>query len=225
MGSSVSIHQIMKKKYKTFGFSQRLVSIIGDAEEGFKALVFGESGNGKTTFCALLCKDLSEYGKVYYNSVEQGEGKSIQDMAKHCKLDECAANSFVIGDRDNYGEMLKKIKANRCKFVVIDSAQYMNLTVEQYKEMTVLNKKKSFIIISWADGQSPKGEAAKAMRYMVDVKIRVHKGVAYVDSRFGATDPYKIPGLFEKFHKAKLAQDESKHQPSLFDAPVEANLN
>jgi energy-coupling factor transporter ATP-binding protein EcfA2 len=215
MGSSISIHSIMGKKYPTYDFTPELISIIGDAEKNFKMIVWGQSGNGKTTFVANLCKILTAYGKVYYNSVEQGEGKSIQDMARLCKLDQCEKGSFVIGDRDTFDEMVIKLETNRCRFAVIDSAQYMDLSIVQYKFLIQKFKRKSFIIISWEKGSEPKGEAAQAMRYMVDIKCRVHKGIAYVDSRFGATEPHHIPGLYEKFHKAQAELKKSGDQLNL----------
>lgn len=216
MGSSISIHNIMTKKYPTYDFTPELVAILGEAEKNFKMIVWGQSGNGKSTFVALLCKMLTKYGKVYYNSIEQGEGKSIQDMARHCKLDECEKGSFVIGDRDTFDEMVKKLETNRCKFLVIDSLQYIKLSMDQYQYLIENFKRKSIIIISWEQGSEPQGSAARAIRYMVDIKTRVHKGVAYIDSRFGATEPYRIPGLFDKFNKAKAIEKESSLQPSIF---------
>lgn len=108
-------------------------------------------------------------------------------------MEDCAPGSFVIGNRDTYDEMVAKLKKNRAMFVVIDSAQYINLTTEQYKHLIKTFPKKAFIIISWEQvGGAPKGEHAKAIRYMVDVKTYVKNGIAKSDSRFGPTQPYQI---------------------------------
>ncbi|TAE62454.1 MAG: hypothetical protein EAY68_08670 [Bacteroidetes bacterium] len=202
MGNTISVHTLLLKKYPVYGFDQELIDMIGEAERGFKMLIWGASGNGKSTFAAILLKKLTKYGKVYYNSIEQGEGKSIQDLANHTKLGECEKGSFMFGDRDSYDEMVKKLKSNRCKFVVIDSLQYINLTVEHYKKLITEFPNKSFIIISWeGSGGNPKGEYAKSIRYMCDIKTYIKKGVALTDSRFGATMPWHIPGVYDKFHK------------------------
>jgi septin family protein len=192
MGRTVGINELMKKTFKVYEFDQDLIDTIGHAERNFKMLVWGASGNGKTTFVAQLCKKLSQFGKVYYNSCEQGESKSIQDLAKSLTLTDCKPGTFVFGDRDTYDEMMKKLKGNRAKFVVIDSLQYMKLSIDRYKQMIEEYPRKAFIIIAWAQGSNPKGDAAESIRYMVDIKVYVKGGVAFAQSRFGVTKPHYI---------------------------------
>lgn len=195
MGKTISVKTLLEKKYPSYEFNDEWRDALGNVETNFKMLIWGASGSGKTTFTTKLCKYLSQFGKVYYNSIEQGEGKSFQDLAVQLNLHECEAGSFMIGDRDNYEDMYEKLKRNRAKFVVIDSAQYLNLTVAQYKLLIKSFPKKAFIIISWeGTAQEPKGEPAKAIKYMVDIKCYVQKGVANCQSRFGATKPYQIFG-------------------------------
>lgn len=202
MGRTLSASRLLEKQYKTYELNEEWRNAIGNPETNFRQLIWGASGSGKTTFALKLCKYLSTFGKCYYNSIEQGEGKSLQDVARHVNLAECKPGSFMIGDRDTFEEMVDKLKKNRAKFCVIDSSQYMNLTTAQYKMLIKLFKTKSFIIISWEGaGEQPKGEHAKAIRYMVDIKTYVKNGVARSASRFGATTPYKI---FD--HKAEKQQ-------------------
>lgn len=193
MGKTISVKTLLEKKYPSYEFNDEWKAVTGNPEINFKMLIWGASGSGKTTFTAKFCKYLTQFGKVYYNSIEQGEGKSLQDLALQLNLDECTPGTFMIGDRDSYDDMFEKLKRNRAKFVIIDSAQYLNLTVIQYKLLIKTFPKKSFIIISWEGaGQHPKGEHAKAIRYMVDIKAYVSKGVVKCDSRFGQTTPFKI---------------------------------
>lgn len=196
MGRSFGVTALMTKKYPTYDLAQEWIDAIGHPEKNFKALIWGHPGQGKTTFALHLCKELSRHGKVYYNSVEQGEGKSLQDVVKLVAMNGCRKGSIIFGDKDTYDEMIDKLKKNRAKFIVIDSLQYSNLTKEQYKRLVSLYPKKAFIIISWeGSGGNPKGEYAKSIRFMVDIKIRVINGRTHVDSRFGPTKPYMI---FEK---------------------------
>lgn len=203
MGRTIGVSTLLKKEYKTYPLSQEWVAAIGPVEQCFKMLIWGPAGGGKTTFAMQLCKELARHGKVYYNSVEQGEGKSLQDVAMHVKMDECRPGRFMIGDRDTFDEMMDKLQRNRARFVVIDSAQYINLTTERYKRMIDKYPRKAFIIISWAGvGEQPKGEYAKAIRYMADIKTCVRNGVARSDSRFGQTKPHNI------FDKAPQGGDQ-----------------
>jgi len=219
MGNTISVTTLMSKKYRTHGFSPELVNIIGDAEVGFPMIIWGASGHGKSTFAAIICKHLAAYGKVYYNSIEQGEGKSIQDLCRHTGMIS-VGNNFTIGDKDSYDEMYDKLKKNRAMFCVIDSAQYCDLTLKQFMKLVNDFPNKSFIIISWeGNGGKPKGEHAKAIRYRCDVKVYVKEGQAFIDSRFGATLPFHIPGVYDKFQAAKRAEYAAKLAAKTPDTP------
>ncbi|SHJ75197.1 hypothetical protein SAMN02745146_0070 [Hymenobacter daecheongensis DSM 21074] len=202
MGKSISIHELDKKHYPLMPLSEEWQQYIGHPEIGFRMLVWGESGHGKTTFVVKLCKELAQHGKVYYNSIEQGEGASIQKVMRLCNVTaDCKPGSFMLGDRDSYQEMWDKLAKprQRVRFVVIDSLQYISLTKDQYKQLTETFPRIALIIISWSEGSGqPKGDTAKSIRYMVDIKTQVKKGVARSDSRFGATVPYQVIPWEEK---------------------------
>lgn len=190
--NSIDISTLLSMEFHTYGLSQPWVDAIGEVEKSFRMIIYGLSGSGKTTFAMYLCKELANHGKVYYNSIEQGKAKSLQSVANHCQMNEVPSGRMVIGDRDNYVQMLEKLKNNGSRFVVIDSLDYINLTTEKYKELVKLFPRKSFIIVAWASGDSPKSQYAKAIEYMADIKTLVIKGVAHSRSRFGHTKPYYI---------------------------------
>lgn len=193
MKKSIGIHSLLDSNFKEYDVNEKWKQIIGTPEQNFRMLIWGASGSGKTTFALQMLKYLTEFGKVYYNSVEQGKGKSLQQAAMHCKMDEIEAGKFMIGDRDPLEDMIEKIKKTHPKFICIDSLQYINLTKEQYKRLIKLFPTKSFVIISWEDkGEQPKGQYAQDIRYMVDIKCYVRNKVAKCDSRFGPTVPYQI---------------------------------
>lgn len=193
MAKTISVEALLKRKYPTHDLDREWVSAIGQPEKNFKALVYGHPGSGKTTFVLKLCKELSKHGKVYYNSIEQGEGKSLQDVVSLVDFSEANTNNIKFGDRHSFTEMMEKLQVNRASFVVIDSLQYINLTTNQYKQMIAEHPRKAFIIISWEGSAGrPKGEFAKSILYMVDIKIHVKAGIATAQSRFGHTTPYKI---------------------------------
>lgn len=192
MGKSIGVTQFLSKRYKTIALPEEWIKVLGMVETGFRIIIWGPSGSGKTTFALKMCKMLSGFGKVYYNSIEQGEGASLQNAIRQVGMEECAGK-IVFGDRDSFEEMVEKLKRNKAMFFVIDSAQYANLTQFQYKILNEMFPRKGIVIISWeGSGGHPKGEAAKAIRYMVDVKIHVRNGVAVAQSRYGATHPYRI---------------------------------
>lgn len=215
MGKTISAKNILENDYPLLHVSEHMKRIIGDAEIGFTMLIWGESGSGKTTFAI---RDLATYlaanhGKVYYNSREQGEGAGIQKILSRCDLASIKDGRFMFGDRDTWSEMIHKIKTIHPRYIFIDSSDYLNMTSEQYKQLLELchkgskRQRKSIIIISWARNENPKSQYMCDVRYMVDIKCRVVKGVTLIDSRFGATDSWHI--FKRQFVKAPLSAQKT----------------
>lgn len=192
MGKTFSVHSLLDKQFKVYLLDDEWERSIGQPEEGFSMLITGESGQGKTTFCLKLAKQLSKLGKVYYNSFEQGESSSLQKACIQCKMEEIKKGMLIFGHLDSFLEMKIKLKTNRAKFVFIDSLDYMNLTQQQFKFLKDNFKKKCFVVIAWSENGKPKSKHAKAIEYMADIKTTVHRGEAFSRSRYGATTPYQI---------------------------------
>ena len=190
---SISVHSVLQNTYKTIPLDDEWVPFIGLPSENFRMIVYGESGSGKTSFVMRLCVALTKLGKVYYNSSEEGEGKSIQDSLKRANVAQCVKGSFMLGDRDSFEDVVEKLSQKRsAPFCVLDSLQYMELTEAQVKQLVATFPRKAFIIISWSSGPTPKGKIAKAVEYMADIKTYVHNGTAISRSRFGATLPFEV---------------------------------
>ena len=206
MGGTYSFKKLEQHKFSSYGFDKATEEMLGDTCIGFTMSVWGRSGNGKSTYVGVLIKNLVRFGKVYYNSTEEGFSKSVQKMAIRAGLTNIDPDKLVLGDMDTYEEMIDKLKKNRASFVVIDSIQATRtkdgklITIDHFLELKRKFKKKTFIFISWEEGVNPKGENAKAIRYLCDIKVRVYQGIAYIDSRFGFVDPFKVPYVYLKFH-------------------------
>lgn len=181
---------LLSTTFSTLKLSEEWTRIIGEPDRNFRMIVWGESGSGKTTFVLKLVGELQKYGKVFYNSIEQGFTKSLQANIETSNI--TPTDNIMFGDRLNYEEMIERLRTNQARFVVIDSIQYLNFTKKQYQELKRLFRKKAFIFISHAQGQQPKGQAAKDIRYDVDIKVQIIAGVTSVQSRFGQTEPYHI---------------------------------
>lgn len=190
---SISIHQLIDTEFKEYLVDEKWEQIIGIPEQNFRMLIWGPSGSGKTTFGLMLAKYFAiNFGKVYYNSSEQGKSSALKKAAIRLSLGEIPAGRMKIGNRDTFDDFVEKIKRTHPRFIFIDSLQYFNLTEAQYKLLIKLFPTRAFIIISWEKSGEPKGEYAKSIRYMVDIKCYVNKGVAECESRFGATEPYRV---------------------------------
>lgn len=201
-----SINSLLQSEFKTYELSEKWLKSLGKPARNFKMIIWGQSGSGKTTFSIQLARELQQYGKVYYNSVEQGKAESLKKACVENGLHKDMNIRF--GNRQSWEEMLNTIDRTYPKFVFIDSMQYvykmndgelignLGLTTKMYTELKNRYKKRdlAFIFVSHQEGKDPKGKYAKAIRYDVDIKCHVENGVAKADSRFGITEPYYIFG-------------------------------
>jgi len=190
--ATTGITDFLNKSYKELEFSGEWFDSFGNPEKNFKCCIYGSSGNGKTEFTIKFTKWLAQFGKVYYNSHEQKFSKSLRDALVRNKMQE-VNGKVIFADGESFEEMKVRLsKRNSPAFIVIDSRDYMNLTIDQFKELIETFPHKSFIVICWSSGSKPKGTHAEGIEYMCDIKIFVKDFIAKVRSRFGGTKPYVI---------------------------------
>lgn len=100
---------------------------MGTPEANGVMLVYGNSGNGKTSFLMQLAKELSKFGKVAYNTLEEGARYSMKQALITAGMndDVHARKNFVLLDREPIDELKKRLRRHKSqKFVIIDSFQY-----------------------------------------------------------------------------------------------------
>ena len=188
---TIGITDFLAKRFETYDYEGAWLDSFGKPELNFSALVYGAPGNGKTEFCIQWAKQMAKYTKVYYNSYEQGISESLQTALIRNNMQEVTGK--VMFARETYTEMMERLaKPRGPQVVVIDSRDYIGLTDEQYRRMRRSFPRKAFIIICWEQAGKPKGQYAKAIEYMVDIKVHVSAFRAYPRSRFGGCKPYTI---------------------------------
>lgn len=164
MGRTLGVNQILKKTYPTIPISEEWMNVIGEPERNFRMLIWGPSGSGKTTFTMMLAKELANHGKVYYNSSEEGEGRTIQKVLERVNMGDVKPGKFMLGDRDNFQEMMVKIETKKPRFIIIDSMQYLYMTKAQYQKLIETFPKKAIILI-------PMKKKPKSIAYKEAVSI------------------------------------------------------
>lgn len=204
---AIGVQDLLKKQFVTYDFAGPWLASFGEVERNFRMLIYGESGNGKTEFVVQLAKYLANFGKVYYNSFEQGVSKSLQAAFLRNDMEEVQGR-LIIGDKDSYYELERRMAArNSPKFCIIDSIDYMELKTEQYKQLVQKFPHKAFIMICWSVGKHPKLQVSKDIEYMVDIKVRVHEYKAYPRSRFGGNKHFVI---WPEYWQMKIKEAEAK---------------
>jgi len=195
---AVSVDQLIKKKFIDIPLPEGpLKDLIGTPERSGSWFVYGESGNGKTTFLMQMAKVLASLSKtkVAYNTLEEGARKSMQAAVEenfmwHVK------NSFMILDREPIPELRTRLAMRKSpNVIIIDSIQYAYLDKRSYKALLADFPKKLFIFNGHAKGKRAKHAIGEDIEFDADVKIRVEGFVAFSVSRMSRgiqTKPYII---------------------------------
>lgn len=191
MGKSIGVNDLLGAKFKTWDFEGEWLESFGEPEYNFSMHIYGYKKQGKTELAMRLAKYLTRFGKVYYNSFEQGKSKSLQDAAKRNNIGE-VSGKLVFGNRDSYQDMFNKLKNGNHRFCIIDSRDYIDLTFEQWKELTEAFPRKSFILLGWEKSGKPDGDHARKISHTVDIIVHVKNFVATPFSRFGGNEPLVI---------------------------------
>lgn len=192
MGKNIGIMAMLQKQYHSMELPEEWEDALGQISDPFSWLVFGLPKNGKTTFLLKFCQAMSLHYKVYYNSSEEGDSKTLQSAIIRAGFTEANSGKFILGDRDTLPEMIEKLRKNKAKIVVIDSRDYMKLSTDQYKKLVTLFPKKSFIIVCWEQSGKPLGKYAKDIEFMVDMVTHVSDHIATTNGRFGAQFKYDV---------------------------------
>lgn len=192
MKKAIGVKQFLEKQFDCYEFDGAWEQSFGCPEKNFKMIVYGASGQGKTDFCVKLAKYMCGFTKVYYNSFEEGISRTLQKaLIRNNMMD--VKGRITFGDRESFDEMVVRLSKRAApRFIIIDSRDYMGLTHGGYKILDTKFKNKAFCIICWEAGGKPKGEHAKAIEYMCDIKVQVQGYIAEPRCRFGGNQPFVI---------------------------------
>lgn len=180
---AISVSDLLSKKYKLFPFDGDWYAAFENPERYGCWFIWGHSGNGKTTFILKLCKELSKYDRILYNSLEEGAAHTMQKAFLNAGLASIKRRLILVSESiKDLCERLDKDKSPN--IIVIDSFQYTNLTFEKYLALKKKYPKKLFIINSQAEGKKPDGKPAVRTSYDASLKIWVEGYRAFSKGRY-----------------------------------------
>ena len=190
-----SVSNVLSKKFYPLDFSGEWENTLGKPDKAFSAIIWGNTTNGKTEAAIKFAKYLTNFGKVAYNSLEQGLSSTIRDALLRNHMDTCG-NSFILLDREPFDDLIVRMsKPKSPDFLFIDSVQYTRITKAQYYQLKelMLKKGKGIIWISQAKGSLPKGALADDIMFDVDLKLWVEGFKLFPDGRLnGGGEPFVI---------------------------------
>ena len=193
MGRALTAKEVLTKKFKTFPFTGKWQDAFGEPERTGVWLIWGRSGNGKSSFVMQMCKELSKFGRVAYNSLEEGASRTMQmSLARHGMVD--AGHRFALLNAESMEDLDARLEKRKSyDIVVIDSFQYTMMTYRDYIGFKTRHKDKLIIFISHASGKMPMGKSAVSVMYDASLKIWVEGFKAFSKGRFfGKTGEYTI---------------------------------
>ncbi|GHT16591.1 hypothetical protein AGMMS4956_19310 [Bacteroidia bacterium] len=99
MSRALSISDVARYKPKTMPFDGKWDASFGKPEMAGSWIVWGKSGNGKTRFALQLCRYLSQFGRVAYDSLEEGLSLTMQKSIAEVGMSQ-ASRRFILLDKE-----------------------------------------------------------------------------------------------------------------------------
>lgn len=207
LNRAISIAELESMTYNDFDWDGAWLDFFGDVELAGTWILWGDSGNGKTSFALQLCKYLASRGvRTGYDSLEQGRSKSMQKQIRETNFGD-AKKKFILLNKEPIEDIKIRLRKRRSPdFLVIDSLQYTGVSYKEYQELKdEFGEKKLILFLSHAEGKNPSGRVANRIRYDVDVKMRCEGYRAFTLSRMGGGKPYDIwPEGARKYYNEDL---------------------
>ena len=178
------VSEVLGMKFNTFPFEGEWRDAFDTPERRGVWMIWGNTGNGKTSFVMRLCKELCKYGRVAYDSLEEGACLTMQNTLKRFNMQE-VNRRFLLLDCESIEQLSLRLKRQKAPdFVVIDSFQYTQMTYAQYIKFKEQHRNKLLIFISHASGTRPDGRSAKKVAFDASLKIYIEGYRAFSKGRF-----------------------------------------
>lgn len=192
---ALTVTNILEKKRNILPFDGRFKALIGQPELQGGWIIWGGSGVGKTTFTMQLAKYLTNFERVVYNSLEEGDSETIKKALIRAGMKE-VGNRFHLLDDEPMEDFADRLRAHKSpKVAIIDSIQFTGFTYRDYVKFSREFKDDRILIwLSHEEGKLPEGKCAKRVRHNSHVKIRVEGYQATAISRYAdeGSEPYII---------------------------------
>lgn len=187
-----TVADILKKKFSLFEFEGEWKDAFDCPSRGGLWFIWGDSGNGKTSFVLQLMKYMSRFDKVLFNSLEEGNAHTLQRSIRLIGMNGVENKVQVV--TDSIDELTDRLsKKNSRNIVFIDSFQYLQIGFHRMLEFKEMFPKKTIVVVSQAEGKQPAGRAAKRVMFDASLKIYVDGYRALSKGRYiGETGVYTI---------------------------------
>ena len=94
MKRAISVSELLSMKKQTYKLSDEWREAFGEPERNGVWFVWGRSGSGKTSFVLKLCKELCRFGRVAYDSLEEGSSLTMKNAFIRAGMQDVARRTF-----------------------------------------------------------------------------------------------------------------------------------
>jgi len=193
MARALSVQEVLSMKKAVLPFEGKWADAFGAPERTGVWFIWGNSGNGKSNFVMQLCKELCKYGRVAYNSLEEGDSLSVQNSFIRHGISAANKRMQLLNCEPIDELSIRMSRRKSPDFYVVDSFQYTQMSYREYISFKEAHRDKLIIFTSHADGRNPAGRAAKSVMYDASLKIWVEGWRAFSKGRFiGSTGKFTI---------------------------------
>jgi predicted ATP-dependent serine protease len=178
----MNVKSLSEKKFDTLDLGDYNKQ-LGQPESKCTIMVYGPSGSGKSVWVMQLADHFAKnIGKTLYDSHEERLNQTLRDRIVKFGI---TAPKLYFSNGLTFEELMKKIRSNYYRCVIIDSVQYALFTVEQLKELRHVYAKRKIMVVLVSFGTAVGStKNANDLLHAADIKCFVKAGTMEVISRY-----------------------------------------
>mgnify|MGYP001047954919 FL=1 len=104
MGRAISNKNVLTAKFEVAEFDGAFLASFGKPELRGAWIIYGGSGSGKTSFVMQVCKYLTRFRRVAYDSLEQGLSLSLQKAWERVGMEE-VGNRIILLNKESLKDL------------------------------------------------------------------------------------------------------------------------
>jgi len=177
---------IRERNIETYNFTGEWTKIFGSPDIRFSSLIRGEAKSGKSSYCTMFAKEVSQWGKVLYVSAEERiNSVTLQERLKRFDV---TSRKIRFTDARTVDEIDQLLRRGGFRFIIIDSIQHVKMTIDDWTQLRNKYKRRK---LSW-HLVSQMGKNVIAYKHEVDAIVEIKAGLATVSGRFKQSDTFRI---------------------------------
>lgn len=175
----------MAAHFEVADFDGPFLASFGRPELRGAWIIYGGSGSGKTTFVMQVCKYLTRFRRVAYDSLEQGLSLSLQRAWERVGMQEVGSRIILL-NKETLQDLRRRLRRKHSpEVVVVDSVHYWDkFYLRDFFALRNDFPDKLFIFVAHEKHGLPDGNIACKIRYDSEIKIRVEGYKAFVTTRY-----------------------------------------